>query len=269
MATALHPQQYVPGPARVPIKFGLFSVLDFRGTPDTNWEGGGERWQSFNGTPELGIIGPTQQLESDILGNTLSFTPSTDIDTAGVFTVYGQDRVTPGPGWSGDQAKQRARDFLAALEERAAEMALAGVVAGLTPNMSTAPSAGSSIDLIQVIALLEGYLADHYGSLGVIHMSRSNALLAVSRDNVLIAQGNALFTKLGTPVVAGQGYADTVAYCTSALLGYRSEVFESTGRPYDLLNKNTNDLYAIAERTYSIGFESAALAAVTIGTPAT
>jgi hypothetical protein len=175
MATALHPQQYVPGPARVPIKFGLFSVLDFRGTPDTNWEGGGERWQSFNGTPELGIIGPTQQLESDILGNTLSFTPSTDIDTAGVFTVYGQDRVTPGPGWSGDQAKQRARDFLAALEERAAEMALAGVVAGLTPNMSTAPSAGSSIDLIQVIALLEGYLADHYGSLGVIHMSRSNA----------------------------------------------------------------------------------------------
>jgi hypothetical protein len=40
-----------------------------------------------------------------------------------------------------------------------------------------------------------------------------------------------------------------------ALFGYRSEVFNSSARPGDLLDRAQNNLYAVAERTYVIGFD--------------
>lgn len=261
MANATAPY-VVTGPARTPAPYGLFSVVDFREDGTRRWENGGVTWASFDGTELLGVVGAVQA-DDTLPGTPKTFESSTDQEEAGVFTVYGQQKVTP-IAWSQEDASTRARAILTSLEERTVETVLAGTIAGLAQTLSDAPVIGSDSDMLEVVAILEDWLADHYGSRGVLHMNRGNALRGIAAK-ALETRGRGLYTRLGTPVVAGQGYPDDAAYATSALLGYRSDVFENTGRPYDLLDKGTNDLYAIAERTYSLGFESAALGAVTIG----
>lgn len=263
MANAF-PTQLVASPARVPAQYGLFSVLSFREPADRHWEAGGVQWESLNGSTALGVVGAIQATRSETFGLPKEFSTDDDVDAAAVFTVYGQQKITP-IAWPQDRASERARARLTALEERQVERVLAGVdVGAASPVFADAAPFTAAADADQAIALLEDFLADNYGSRGVIHLSRYQAILALKGD-VLETRNNGLFTVLGTPVVAGQGYANGVAYCTSALVGYRSDVFDNIGQSYDLLDKDTNDLYAIAERTYCIGFESAALGAVTIG----
>ena len=265
MATPLAARLPVVGPARVPAPYGLFSVLQFRDSFDRHWEAGGVQWQSLDGTVNLGVVGAPQADPADTSGLPKTFARKGQTDEAGVFTLYGQQKVTPGPGWNQESASERARDLLTMLEERTVEMVLAGAIGDLAPSFSSATVVGASLDLVEVIADLENFLGDNYGSRGVIHLSRDNAIRGLSTSAVLETRGNGLFTKLGTPVVAGSGYPSDAAYATSALVGYRSEVFDNVGQPYDPLDKSTNDLFAIAERTYSIGFEAKALALVTIG----
>src|SRR5699024_4825050 len=57
-----------------------------------------------------------------------------------------------------------------------------------------------------------------------------------------------LYTNLDTLVVAGAGYPDGSIVATGSLAGYRGEVITGSDRPGDLLDRRTNDLYAIAER---------------------
>ena len=65
-----------------------------------------------------------------------------------------------------------------------------------------------------------------------------------------------LYTRgLDTPVVAGAGYPDDAIVGSPALFGYRGDIFTSSNRPGDLLDREDNTLYAIAEREYVIGFD--------------
>ena len=261
MANAF-PQTIVDGPARVAAPYGLFSVLAFREPLDKHWEGAGVTWQSLDGSKNLGVFGAVQTDPDNNLGSPKTFERVVTIETAGVFTLYGQQKITP-MTWTQEAASARARDLLLGLEERAVERVLGGVVSGLPLNFADATPFTSSQLHSEVIAELEGFIAENYGSRGVIHMSRLDASNALSA-RVLETRGNGLSTRLGTPVAAGSGYAEGVAYCSSSLLAHRSDVFDSSGQPYDNLDKETNDLYAIAERTYSIGYEALALGAVTI-----
>lgn len=267
MAEALAPRQTVTGPARVPAPYGLFSVLQFRESLDRHWEAGGVQWQSIDGSVDLGVVGAPQANPADTAGLPKTFSRTITIDESEVFTLYGQQKITPGPGWNQETASERARELLTTLEERTVEKVISGQLGYLVKNLDNgaAGTVGAASNLVEVVAILEDWLGDHYGSRGIIHLSRSNAVIGLSHDNVLETRGNGLFTKLGTPVVAGSGYANDVAFGSSPLAGYRSDIFDNVGPSYNLLDKNNNDLYAIAERTYSIGFEGLALARVTIG----
>src|SRR3546814_5279082 len=113
------------------------------------------------------------------------------------------------------------------------------------------------------IAEAEAYIATNYGSLGVIHMCRQIAALALAEE-ALEVRGTRLFTRLGTPVVAGAGYpcthpdsvtAGSWIVATPALMLYRSEIFTATNRPGDLLDRGQNNLFGIAERRYLVGWD--------------
>jgi len=262
MANA-YPVQTVTSPARVPAPYGLFSVLAFREPFNAHWQGGGIKWLSIDGSIPLGVIGPVQEDRETTTGMPKQFALGELVDNAGIFTVYGQQKITP---IASTQAisTERARLLLTALEERTIETVLSGAVAGLTPDFTTSPDTVTpGTDIIENLGALENYLATNYGSRGVIHMSRDQAVAGVAAG-AMVTKGNGLFTALGTPVVAGSGYTKTKMFATSALVAYRSDIFDNVGQPYDLLDKETNDLYAIAERTYSIGFESAALGVITL-----
>lgn len=186
---------------------------------------------------------------------------------ASPFTVYGHHTCSP-VGGNFARAQDLANQHLQVREEGRVEQALWTGDLGNVPNLSgangyAAPVNLGTLALWRAVSLLEQEIAKRYGSLGVIHMSRENAS-RLMKEGDLVRQGGRLFTAMGTPIAAGTGYASDRIVGTPALFGYRGDVFTSSNRPGDLLDRATNDLYAIAERTYLVGFDECAVLEVTV-----
>lgn len=257
------PSALVAAPARTPLAFGLGSVVVWR--TGERWESGVE-WDSITCDPAGGRGGPHCD-PADVVGLPKEFNGEAVHGNAEPFVIYGHDNCNPIGGGGFGAAQDRANAHLLAREEARAEQALWTGDLGNTPNFSgangaAAPAAlGEFADAEAALAAVEQGLAEEYGSLGVIHMSRRTATLLRRH---LTARGGRLYTTLETPVVAGAGYPDGEIIGSPALVGFRSEILTSSNRPGDLLDRATNDMYAIAERTYLIGFDPCGLVSATI-----
>lgn len=255
-------KQLVDPIPRQGLPYGLFSVLDFRLSADPHWQMG-VSFETLGCDPLDGIASGCADEGETITGLPKSFTASGGVEEANSFTVYGTYLCSP-TGNALDHGFTMAQERLLSREESRVEQALwtgdldnshylssndTVAVTGIAPDSSLGLKLGA----------LEQFGASTYGSLGVIHMSRSYALYALS-EGVLVANGTRLTTALGTPVVAGAGYGNGdddagMAYITPALVAYRSEVFSSSNRSGDLLDTSVNDLYAVAERTYLVAWD--------------
>lgn len=257
---------YVEGIARQALPFGLFSVLTPRASADDHWQADGIEWETLGCAPASGI---GQPCDDDVIGLPKNLTDSGAAGgtaEATPFTVYGSYNCSP-VGHPLQYAQDRATEHLLAREEARVEQALWTGDLGNDGFAAEAVNAGSgAVSLVRALAQLEQWLAVHYGSQGVIHMTREAALLA-AEDRGLTVKGNTLTTRLGTPVVAGAGYpgtgptgqnpaaGTTYLYATPALVGYRSEVFPGVDPVGAGLDRSSNDLHAVAERTYVIGYD--------------
>lgn len=274
------PPALVVGVPRQPLPYGLTSVLTFRPAGASRWEGGVQF--------EVGTCDPADGIgEATIdIRNNQPIYPGLpkSLDSNGVgageaspFTVYGHFTCSP-VGWTPSTAQDKADEHLLAREIARVEQALWTGDLGNVPSLQDAGTTtlGTGLSPVEGLAALEQWLGITYGSLGVIHMSRGLAELLLS-GYALVTRGNGLYTQLGTPVIAGAGYPGTgpagqaVAvgeagwmYATPALFGYRSEVFTSSATPGDLLDRAMNDMYAVAERTYLLGFDPCGVAAVSV-----
>lgn len=252
------PGALVAAPARTPLPFGLGSVVAWR-------DGTGDRWQSGVGwdadtcAPAMGREGPVCFPNEG--RHQKVFVSNRNFGEALPFVVYGYDKCSIG-GSSFSEAQERANRHLLQREEARAEQALWTGDLGNVPNFSGAYGAAPPIpfedtfaDPWSALAALESQIARTYGALGVIHMTVRAASLLLSKGS-LDKKGGRLFTEYGHSVIAGAGYpAGSHMVATPALFGYRSEAFTSSSRPGDLLDRGTNDMYAIAERTYLIGYD--------------
>lgn len=264
------------GAVRQPMPYGLFSAFALR-------PGGADRWESGvifeTGTCDpVDAIGQWQCAPDGTVGLPKDLEPNTPAPgEASPFTVYGHFQCSP-VGYTQERAQQLADDHLRAREEARVEQALWTGDAGNVPSLEDAGTVtvgtGTS-DVVAGLGLLENFLGDTYGSLGVIHMTRQTATALLARQALLVSGGR-LTTVLGTPVVAGAGYPGTGPageaaaagtqwmFASPALFGYRSDVFTSSSRPGDLFDRRTNDLYAVAERSYLLGFDPCGVAAVLV-----
>jgi hypothetical protein len=275
------PAALVEGVARTPLSYGLFSAVGpFRAGDRERWESG-VQWEPLTCAPAEGIGDPACAPDA-----TVGLPKSLDknrapIGDATAFTIYGHDICNPVGGNNIVQAQGRATAHLVAREEARVEQALWTGDLGNIPNLAGTGDApdpevlagGTAVSPDVAFALLEDYVAGEYGSLGVIHVTRGTATQAAARRLVEV-RGARLQTVIGTPVVAGAGYPGTSpagasagagkawAFASPAIFGYRSEVFTSSNRPGDLLDRSRNDLYAVAERTYLLGFDPCGVAAV-------
>ena len=273
--STIAPPATVDPPARESLPFGLFSVLSFRD---------GDRWESGvqfeSGTCEpVDLIGPVQCDPTETQGLPKNLASNAGgIGQALPFTVNGHYSCSIASA-SPEEMNRLAREHLTSREESGAERALWTGEVGNTPSLANPDAVvlggGSAASLTEGIGLLEQFIAETYGSMGVIHVTRATALALIAKSLVDV-RDNRLFTALGTPVVAGSGYPGTGpngtapasgawAYASPALLGYRSEIFSATenGLAYDTQN---NDATALAERTYLLGFDPCGVAAVQITT---
>jgi hypothetical protein len=258
MALLIAPAPLVTGIARIPLPFGLSSVVNFRDGDSENghWQNG-VRWEAGTCDPADGIGGAFCPPDPPI-----GLPKNLDVNYGGIgeaspFTIYGHFQCSAIGSWN--EAQTSANEHLRSREEARAEQALWTGDLGNIPNFSGANgypapvSAGVHDTAKAALAAVEQGIATEYGSLGVIHVSRrTGSLLAGDFDQ----KGGRLFTQSGTPVVMGAGYPDEATIVGSPMLfGYRSDVFTSSDRQGDLLDRSNNNLFAIAERTYVLGFD--------------
>lgn len=255
--------QVVEGQPRVSLPFGLFSTLTLREASDPHWANGIE-WEAMTCDPASGIDDPDCETEINKF-----FRESGVTGEATPFIVYGSAKCgTPG-GRALQDSEAEAIAHLLAREEAQAEAQVWQRLALEATDVNT----GGALSPLSALAALEDWLGQVYGSLGVISSSRGVATLW---SQYLTTSGSRLLTKVGTPVAAGGGFpgsspagaAPTAgefwAFASPALFGYRGQVFTSSDRPGDLLDRGKNDLYAVAERNYIVGFDPCGVGAVRV-----
>jgi hypothetical protein len=255
-----------------PLKYGIFSVANLSDAGSGHWQQGIE-WE-----PQL--CGPASLYRCPTcVQNASGAAPSKEYTDQGVpveealsFTVYASFACSPIGNW--DRAEERSRAFLLSGEERAVEaMVSDGVHTGsrsLTnaSSVNITPTPGTPVTVAQGLALLEQYIGANGKGEGVILGTRRDVILANANGKLLSAEGDTLYTILGTPVAAVAGITglagpNNVAAGTGEswlfALGsrpriLRSEVFMTSSRETSL-DTAFNNLNVLAERTYSVGWD--------------
>lgn len=260
MTDTMIPSVEVTAPALAPYPFGLFSVAPAATPADGHWQSG--VWWRSQACNIVGVTYMPCQVDDPVPEKApnvkcgIMETPS--------FTVFARSDESMG-GAPVDTKFTAARDFLAAGEQYAVETAVWAMLDDAAPASA---ATGGSIQ--EAIAMAEQIINANYGGTGVLHMSRYTATMA--GFDVLRVDGARLRTLLGTPVVAGAGYLpapdsansehDAVIFVTGALVVMRSEAFD-LGTTYNLA---TNQIDAVVERTYVVGWDCTA-AQVTVASP--
>lgn len=264
--STIAPPAVVVGPVRTPLPYGLGSVLAWR--DDGRWEQG-ITFQTDGCGPAKGRGIDCEVATDDQIGMPKVFDTSPGTAEGNPFAVYGESQCNPiGGGW--DSVQAAAERSLLAREEARVEQAFWTGDLGNVPNLSGANgfpapvSVGSAASPEAALALVEQGIAEKYGSLGIIHMSRYVATLVAKRLEV---RGGRLYTELGTPVVAGSGYTDKASIIgTPAMVGYRSDIV-TNGSQASNLDRAQNVLYGLAERVYVLGMDACPIVKATITTP--
>ncbi|HEU5108611.1 MAG TPA: hypothetical protein VFT95_08655 [Micromonosporaceae bacterium] len=264
--------------------YGLLSVVEARyDEPDPHWRSG-VQWQ-----PLCGDVGSTYDPCLAVTG-TGGVPPLPPAKTSALtyeargatpFTVYA--RFDCSPAASAEEAERQAQDAMTRLEswqvERSFWTGMSGGVETVFPHLAadaevrdaygtllqTAadPITGSAVNIVEAFGQVEKALADCFNGAGVIHVP---AELGAAVANAALAKpdGRRLKTLNGNWVAVGNGYPGTSPagatpaagtawiYGTGPVFAYRSRV-EIPSLP-SIINRRSNSVEALAERTYVLGF---------------
>lgn len=246
---------YVAPLDRKPLRHGLFDVADVTEDASGHWQGGGVETSGEGCLTALYAPDPcapavektVQEGYVRIFGDPI--------------TVYTLNRCRL-PAGRYVEAAADAKKALEGSEQVAVEAKFAANVLSKATNVG--PTAAVSIKV--GIGILEGYAAQHYGGLPIIHMARSLVQVAGVTN-----KDGALSTLLDTPVAAGGGYegitgpggaaagAGNAWLFVTGAVGLRKGSVE-TYRAVDLKH---NEFNALAERTW-VGYADCLLGAVKV-----
>ena len=261
--------RFVAVPAPVAPRFGLESVVNWNDGVDPKVFLGVEfepgRCDAARLLNALSCFDNTESPESPYR----AVSPGVDRVLASPFAVYGEYQCNP-VGRSDAEAFDRARLHLVTGSGRAIERAIQFGEPGNEPTLSSEAvdiTTGGAVSTVEAVALLEQYLGENYGGVGVLHMDRRLATHAIA-EGLIFPEGDQLRTGLGTLVAAGAGYESQSGpdespespgdgslwvYATGAVHGWRSAIVESQeGATFD---RGNNTLTVIVERTYVIAWE--------------
>lgn len=254
MTDTMMPSVEVTAPAVVAYPFGLFSVAPAASPADPHWQAG--VWWRSAACNVVGVTYMPCQVDDPVPPKAANVVCG--IESTPSFTVYARSDESMG-GQPVDQKFAAARELLLAGEQYAAEHALWTL---LDSAIGAGVSAATGATITEAIAMAEGIINANYGGTGVLHMSRYTATMAGTET--LRIDGARLRTLLGSNVIAGAGYPpapdspgsedEAEIIVTGALVIMRSEVFD-LGTSY---NRDTNQIDAVVERTYAIGWDCTA-----------
>lgn len=263
----------VPGPQARPSRYGLFSVAQTGNTSDGHWQAGLE----FEDTLCAGISSalphcgePSPEPAAKVADPGPLFRP---VDP---FTLIGSYTCSTG-GRRAQDAFDIAQARLAAFEERGVEAALwTGVAVDGTLSSSLATGddeisvtdvtgGGAALDPITALDVLEEAMAGCVPGAGVIHVPY-RAASTLASQNIVVRDGDGMYTHTGQSVVFGAGYPatgpdnDSVAdgeawlFGTGQVMLWRGDAFLTPPSLAEAMDRIINDVTVYAERTYAVGF---------------
>lgn len=242
----------VAAPTVAPRPFGLFSVATPVMEADPHWQLG-IGWES------IACTAPAFSKDQCITGLVVppppkEFTDSCDSwITVKPFVVYAGQKVTGGMTPSEGEARAEAR--LALVEQTGAERGLWDELGSMIPGAAATTPADA-------LALVEQALAEGYAGLGVVHLSPWMATMLGSTH--LVTSGSRVTTVAGTPVAIEAGVpsaSKNTIVGTGAVVVRRAPVLA-----FSSVDRAVNDVLAIAEREYLVGWDCMVTAA-TVTTP--
>jgi len=206
---------------------------------------------------------------------TKSFLTGPSTITGDPFIVYSEITCSP-VGMTDEQLQKYLYDRLTAGEQSTVENVFSrqscGQAPGLSNNAAVVTVTAAAVDPVKSLSLLEAALAASYGMSGIIHVPM--ALAAYYTDLFLVEkEGNLWYTRGGnkvvfgnyagrTPVDAAPAANETWVYATGQVAIWRDSETFATNRAMTL-NRTTNKVTAVMERTYVVDFDCLVLAAQT------
>lgn len=254
------PRIEVPTPAAVPVKYGLLSVVQFPTVPDAHWVNGVQFQMPTCADGAVQAVACPGGPLPDVLD------PVPWGASAGIMTMAGYKCAPMGE----DDPEQIVRNRLdingpAALERavwtgRDSLGSATGAQAFLTGGELETDLLGEAASIAIGLAELEGWIVDHYGGQGIIHIPRRFAPFFhfYAKPN-----GNRLETPAGTLVAFGSGYtgsgpdgnarADgtTWLYATPAIAVIQGDVRVFPDPRENRFNPAENAVRVLATRAYA------------------
>lgn len=212
-----------------------------------------------NGDPHVGF-GATYERDIRVTGTATwpgpcatpgankTATESSGIVTATPFTVFQMTKCRMIGTW--DNLSDRLGVLFEAGEERTLEEAFATALAAGTYGTVSAGPAATNASPTATFAIAEQYLADRGLGYGNIVASPEVITYAV-RNNLIIVEGDRLFTYQGTPVIGLVGAGD-VLYAIGPIVIWRGSRIiapPAQNSPYD------NEFVVLTERVYAVAAE--------------
>lgn len=178
----------------------------------------------------------------------------------GVFTSYTCGSI----GYSFAEVEQKVRTRMMLREQRAVERRLwqgapAGGIGGIPGQFQSATTLTAATCITEALFSLEQELADNGVVGGIIH-ARPGLSAVMAQAHLLETRGRQIVTRLGTPVVFGQGYNGTgpqgqatttsteYMYASGRVLIWGSDTWvPPVGETMD---RSLNQIYTVAERIF-------------------
>jgi hypothetical protein len=263
----------VPGPQARPSRYGLFSVAQMGGTTDPHWQAGVQYDDALCGDvsstlPHCGDGSPEPAAKETDPGPLSRY-----VDP---FTLIGSYDCSTG-GRRSQDAFDIARARLFAREEQGAERVFwTGVTVdgAISSSLATGDDevavtdvtgAGGALDPVTALGALEDAMGACVPGQGVIHVPL-RAASALASQNLVVRDGDGMFTHDGQPAIFGAGYPgtgpDNVAvadgeawlFGTGQVMVWRGEPFLTPPNLAEAVDRTLNDVTVFAERTYAVGF---------------
>lgn len=240
------PPQVINAPPRTPDPYGLFSVATPIQDPALNWENG-IVWVDQDCDPLPPAIVPDCAAP---VGLPKDLTTDLSQGVSDAFTIYGEFSCSP-VGFTPQQAIDMAAARLLTREEQAVTARVVTLVSTAGPLQGTNVAGPTTVPT--AIPALEAHLAANYGAQGVLILTLE-ALAAAASAFLIERQGATLRTVAGTPIAIDRLGDDIEAAIIPAPVLYRSEVFSPSAEQGDLLDRASNNLFGVAERSYVVGW---------------
>ena len=283
-------RQIVDGPSFTALPFGLWDAVQ-KPTPEgTHWQNG-ITWVDQCPTGDtvmdecIAVTGTGGALaaQATMSGNVVqtnrgatSFTVYAEFDCSPVgltnATTVASDALAKVEQyqvekafWTGVAGKSGAVPTTTVFPHLAANTPLSDSSGILLQPAASSVATGTALDVVDGLGRLEAGIDDCYHGSAVIHVARQ-AADTLFAWNLLLPEGDALYTKSGHRVVIGSGYtgsgpdgsAATAGaswiYATGAVFGYQGAVQMQQPFP-DSFDRTKNTVHMIAQRTYVLGFE--------------